>query len=97
MTAVNTYDKGDTIRLRATFVVSGVNTDPTTVTLKVKSSSGNITTYTYAGGAIIKSATGIYYKDVSITDDGIWYYRFEGTGTVATAGESQFRVRESEF
>ena len=95
--AVNTYDKGDTIRLKAEFKVSSVYTDPTTIVLKVKSASGVITTYTYALAQVTKLSTGIYYKDVSLTDDGIWYYHFEGTGTVAAAGEHQFIVRRSEF
>lgn len=95
--AVNTYDKGDTIRLWAYFKVNSVYTDPTAITLKVKSAAGVISTYTYSGATVTKSSTGIYYKDVSLTDDGIWYYRFEGTGAVAAAAESKFEVRRSEF
>lgn len=94
--AINTYDKGDTIRLWAYFKVSNVYTDPTTITLKVKDSDGTITTYTYALGQITKSSTGIYYKDISLNNDGLWYYRYEGTG-VAAAGEKSFEVRRSEF
>jgi hypothetical protein len=95
--AINTYDKGDTIRLWAYFKVNSVYTDPTAVTLRVKNAAGTVSVYTYALAEITKSSTGIYYKDVSLTDDGIWYYRFEGTGTVAAAGEYQFEVRRSEF
>jgi len=97
MTAINTYDIGDTIRLRATFTISGAATDPTTITLKVKNNSGTTSTYTYAGGTVSKTSTGIYYKDISLTNDGVWYYRFEGTGAVAAASEGQFIVRASEF
>jgi hypothetical protein len=93
----NTYDKGDLVRVKATFTVNAVLTDPTTITLKVKDPEGTVTTYTYAGGAVSKTSTGLYYKDVSVTNDGMWYYRFEGTGTVQSAGESSFRVRKSEF
>ena len=95
--AVNTYDKGDTIRLKAEFKVSSVYTDPTAVTLKVKNAAGVISTYTYALAEITKLSTGIYYKDISINDDGIWFYKFEGTGTVAAASEHKFEVRRSEF
>ena len=95
--AVNTYDKGDAVRLKGTFTVSSVNTDPTTIILKVKDSDGTISTYTYAGGTITRSATGIYYKDVTVSNDGLWYYRFEGTGAVIAAGEGSFEVRRSEF
>ena len=95
--AVNVYDKGDAVRVQCTFTVSSAPTDPTTVTLKVKDSDGTISTYTYAMGQITKSATGIYYKDIIVANDGLWYYRFEGTGACQAAGETQFRVRESEF
>jgi len=95
--AVNTYDKGDTIRLKAEFKVSSVLSDPTTVTLKVKSAVGVTSTYTYGAGEITKDAVGVYHKDVSVDDDGVWYYRFIGTGAVAAAGEYQFEVRRSEF
>jgi hypothetical protein len=95
--AVNTYDKGDAVRLKGTFTVSSVATDPTTVTLKVKDSDGTISTYTYALAQITKLSTGIYYKDVTVSNDGLWYYRFEGTGACIAAGESQFEVRRSEF
>jgi hypothetical protein len=95
--AVNTYDKGDSVRLKCTFTVNSVNTDPTTITLRVKDSDGTIAVYTYAGGTITKSAVGIYYKDVTVSNDGIWYWRYEGTGTVIAAGESSFIVRPSEF
>jgi hypothetical protein len=94
---VYTYDKGDTVRLKAEFKVSSVLTDPTAVTLKVKDAAGTTSTYTYALAEITKSSVGVYYKDIAITDDGIWYYRFEGTGAVTAAGESQFEVRRSEF
>lgn len=97
MTVVNVYDVGDSVRVSATFTVSAVNTDPSTITLKVKDPEGSITTYTYAGGTVTKQATGIFYKDVTVSNDGIWYYRFEGTGTVIAAVEGQFRVRRSEF
>ena len=95
--ATNTYDKGDAVRLRVTFTVASVNTDPTTVTLKVKNPTGTTTIYTYALAEITKSATGIYYKDISVDDDGIYAYRFEGTGTVEAATEHKIKVRSSEF
>ncbi len=94
---VNAYDKEDTIRVWAYFKVNAVYTDPTAITLKVKNAAGTTSTYTYALGEITKSSTGIYYKDISLTDDGIWYYRFIGTGTVAAAAEGSFEVRRSEF
>ena len=93
----NRYDKGDLVRLSATFTVSSTNTDPTTVTLKVQDPSGNTATYTYAAAEITKSATGQYYKDVSIDEGGTWYYRWEGTGTVITAGEGYLLASSGHF
>ena len=95
--ATNTYDKGDAVRLRVTFTIDSVNTDPTTITLRVKNPVGTKTVYTFALAEITKEATGIYYKDISVDDDGIYAYRFEGTGTVEAASEHKMKVRTSEF
>ena len=93
----NIYDKGDLVRVTVTFSVGGVTTDPTTITLKVKNPAGTVATYTYALAQIVKSATGIYYKDISVTTSGAWYYNFAGTGTVEAADENGFAVKASEF
>lgn len=86
----NRYDKGDAVRLTATFAVAGSETDPTTVTLKVKDPSKNTDTYTLATGGVTKSATGVYYRDVVLDEGGEWFYRWEGTGTCMAAGEGHF-------
>jgi hypothetical protein len=83
----NQYLKGQTVRITGTFTVSGTNTDPTTITLKVEDPSGNEASYTYALGEVTKSAAGIYYKDVVIDESGYWIYRWEGTGAVAAVDE----------
>ena len=93
----NTYEIGDKVRIKATFTVSGVKTDPTTITLRVKSPSNVISIYTYALFEITKSATGMYHKDISITESGEWFYRWEGTGAVETADEAYLVVENSEF
>lgn len=93
----NTYEIGDKVRIKATFTVSGVKTDPTTITLKVKDPAGIVTSYTYVGGTVTKSATGMYFRDVSITQSGEWFYRWEGTGAVETADEAYLVVEASEF
>jgi len=89
----NVYDKGDLIRLTATFTVSTTPTDPTTVTLKVKDPSGNVATYTYALAEITKSSTGIYYKNISLDEAGYWYYQWTGTGAVESVEEDYLMVR----
>lgn len=91
------YLEGSTIRLTATFVVGGSNTDPTTVTLKLENPSGTQTTYTYAAGQIVRSAKGIYYRDVTPDAVGEWTYRYIGTGDAAGVAETTFRITPSEI
>lgn len=93
----NAYEQGETVRITGTFSVSGVNTDPTTVTLKVQNPAGTETSYTYAASEVTKSATGVYYKDVTLSTSGVWYYRWIGTGTVVSADEDYLFVKPSEF
>lgn len=88
------YDKGDTIRVTCTFKNSaGVDTDPTAVVARVQDPAGVETTPT-----VTKSATGIYYIDVTPSLSGTYYYRFEGTGAlVAASPDGHFNVKASEF
>ena len=90
----NVYDKGDLVRITGTFTNSaGVAADPTTITLNVKDPSGNVGTYTYALAEITKSATGVYYKDISLDETGYWYYQWAGTGAVESVDEDYLVVR----
>ena len=94
---MNSYDKGDLVRLTATFTNSaGVATDPTTVTCRVKSPT-TTTVYTYNPGTVLKDSTGVYHLDVSASAVGQWYYRWEGTGAVEQADEGTFVVEASAF
>lgn len=95
----NAYDVGDLVRISATFAnVSGVNADPTTVKAKFKNPAGTVTTYTYGTDVqLVKDATGKYHVDISITSNGEWWYRWEGTGAVQAAEENDFVVRKSQF
>ena len=95
--ATNTYDKGDAVRVKVTFTVKSVNTDPTTITLRIKNPANVTTIYTYGAAEITRDDTGIYYKEISVNDDGMYHYRFEGTGTVEATSEHKFKVRASEF
>ena len=88
------YDVGDSSVLTATFTVSGTNTDPTTVTLYVNDPSGNVSTYTYSGATITKSATGIYTKTIDLDEAGTWLYRWETTGTAKAAEEGSLSVQK---
>jgi hypothetical protein len=91
------YDIGDAVRITASFYNSAtpaVLTDPTTVTVRIKPSNAAATTYTYGtDAAVVKSATGVYYIDVTITASDRWRYRWAGTGALIQAEEGSFNVR----
>lgn len=94
----NTYNRGQEVRSTVTFAVSGVATDPTAVLFKTQDPSGNETTYTFGVDAnVVKSSVGNYYADWTLDEEGRWYYRWEGTGTVIAAAEHALEVRDSEF
>jgi hypothetical protein len=93
----NTYDVGDLVRVTGTFTnAASVAQDPTAVLFKYKDPSGNKTTLTYnTDVSVVKSATGVYYVDVDVDEIGRWYYRWQGTGTGQSAGESYFDAQAS--
>lgn len=100
MANAQSYMEGSTVRVQATFAVAGVNTDPTTVTLKVKDTDGATTTYTYALAEVTRFAAGVYYKDITpkaVTTDTGWTYRWIGTGTAAGVGEATCTLLPSQI
>jgi hypothetical protein len=96
---MNRYDVGDKVRCTGTFeTAAGTDVDPAAVLFAVRTPSGATTTYTYGTDAeVVKSATGIYYVDVNITEAGVWYYRFYSTGTGQAAGEESFEAKYTFF
>lgn len=70
---------------------SGVVADPTTVTLKWFLHGGTVTTWVFGtDDEVVKDSTGIYHADIPVSAEGVHYYRWEGTGTVAAAEEGYF-------
>jgi hypothetical protein len=94
---MNSYWPGTAINLTAPFTVAGVATDPTTVTLKVKSPAGTTTTYTYALGEVTKDSVGNYSKVITPTISGAWFYWWAGTGACIATAQAGFQVYEAEF
>lgn len=91
--AINTFDVGDQVRLIGSFKdITNTLTDPTVVTVRVKTPSGIVTT-----PAATQASAGIYHVDVTLDESGTWWYRFEGTGAVVAAEENAFNVRDSHF
>lgn len=95
----NAYDRGDTIRLAATFNSSAGIYDPATVMAFVANPQGSVATYPTA--SLTRVATGCYTLDIvpSLSPpNGAWSYRFEGTPAPgAAAGEGRFVVRITSF
>jgi hypothetical protein len=88
-----TYDRGDLVRLTATFTVSSVATDPTSVVLYVRSPTGTLTTLTYGvDGAVVKVSTGVYRYDYSASAVGNVTFRWASTGVAQAASQDSFFV-----
>jgi hypothetical protein len=98
MAVLNAYDIGDCVRLSCTFATcSSTAGDPTTVALTIRDPDGVETEYTYAAGKVARSTTGSYYKDVTLSTAGTYYYRWVSTGVLTGALEWALRVRRSEI
>lgn len=101
-TRISHYDQGDVWTPQATFTVSGVETDPTEITVRVKDPDGAITVLgpvdgATGGGGITRVSAGVFKTDIQLDDAGYWFARFEGTGTAAATHETQAIVDPSEF
>lgn len=90
---------GSQVRFRGSFSnLTGVLTDPTTITLKVRPPGGAQTAYTFAAAQLIKESTGIYRMDLAINTGGVWTYRWEGAGTlIASTPDREFTVFGTSF
>ena len=95
---MNQYVLLQSVNLRATFKVNDVLTDPTTITFKMKDPAGTLTSYVYGTNAeLVKDSVGKYHVLVSLNKYGIWWYRYEGTGTAPGATEANVEVIPSQF
>lgn len=92
--ALSNYYPGDLVKLTATFAVSGVATDPTSVTCTVIDPAGTETT-----PATTKDSVGNYHATVDLTaaKSGVWTYKFTGSGACQAAMQAQFFVEPSVF
>jgi len=79
--------------LDATFLVDGVLTDPTAVSVAVTDPTGAVVTYT--GGQITKLATGRYRIDVTCSMAGEWQYVWVGTGVATDTIAGTWTVQET--
>ena len=94
-----TCNLGDAVKLSTVFSVASVATDPTTISLELKSPSKVVTTYTYAASALTKTGTGAYYKILSVSilnAPGLWHYSWIGTGTAEGVDQGSINVQPRE-
>ena len=87
------YDLSDAPTFRCEFAVDNTLTDPTTITLTIITPAKVSTDYTYGAAQITKVSTGVYTKIISLTERGVWYYRWVGTGACVAASEGTITVR----
>lgn len=91
---MNAYDIGDVVRLTGTFTVSGVATDPSTVSLVIRRPDGVKTTLVYGTDAALeRTGAGAFRCDYSPVVAGVHWYRFYSTGTAKAAEEESFTVK----
>ncbi len=95
---MTTWRTNDVATLRARFIsLAGNLTDPTTVTVKLRSPSGVITTYTYASASVTKDSTGVYSRVLTFSEAGVWAYSVVATGTITKTEEGSVRVLGSDY
>lgn len=91
---------GTSLRIEVQFAdASGTAIDPDTVTFKTYSPCGQSVTYVYDTDAEVgRSAAGAYYADIEPGEAGVWFFRWETTGTgTVFATEGRFNVQRSPF
>ncbi len=91
----NTYDVGDSVRLKAWFTVTGSYADPDIVTFWVREPNGNVDTFNFTSGTVSQETTGKFFLDIFVNAPGQWWYEIFGTGTVLAADENYFLVEIS--
>lgn len=74
------YTTGQTVTLKATFRdIAEALIDPSTVDLTIEDPDGNLTTPTPTN-----PSTGVYEHQLTLTIEGNWDYRYEGTTSEGT-------------
>lgn len=110
ITSEEKYDVGDLLKIYFYFYnEDGVTpVDPDTVTLKVKTPTGQITTYVYNVDAQVVREAGTdpannnaayirYYLLVKFTRSGWWWFRGEALGAGESSEEFGIEVAPSQF
>lgn len=96
---MNTYQKGDLVRISFVFKNSaGAPIDPAVVKIAVKDPAGVTTTYTYGTDSqLVKDSTGNYHLDQSAQHSGEYHYKPFSTGAGQAAAKGSFTVEQDDF
>jgi hypothetical protein len=99
MTAINTYDYGQVVKISVNVQVDDVDTDPGSLVFEIRAGGGTVTQYAYPTDAqVVKDSVGDYHVLWTIASEQIHYYRWQNaSGAAQGAGESHFKVRDSAF
>jgi len=93
---MSNFDIGKQVRLKGEFTDpndSDAPIDPTTITVKYKQPGGALVTHVFGVDAeVIKSGTGVYYEDVTLTASGNFTFKWFGTGNAVAAEEAGFNI-----
>jgi len=97
---INFYQLETLIRFSSAFTITsnGQAADPGAVTFWLQDPNGNQSSYTYAGGGVVRTGVGTYYCDFAPDVSGRWTYKWQGTLPVeVTSSDTYFIVNQSTF
>lgn len=78
---------GDQVRLKVTVTdTAGTATDPTTISVRVRTPSGTIRT-----PSVVRDAVGQYHADVALDEAGVWQWEWVTSGNlVLVEGDERY-------
>jgi hypothetical protein len=82
------FNKGATVRVRATFTDpdTGTDVDPGNVSIKVRAPGGTVTTKVYGTDPeVVKEATGKYLYRLTLSEEGTYHWKWIGVASDETA------------
>lgn len=87
---MNSYPVDTLVQVNVTFlsVTGQTPEDPSTVTLTVTAPDQSVTVYT--SPQVVRVSQGIYYVQFQVLENGIYIYRWQGTGSVIAASPNGF-------
>ena len=89
------YDVGDLVKLELQARdESGELRDPTKVELQVREPGGGESSQVWPAGTVQRSAVGIFFATVLITEDGVWLYEWQCTGALEFTEPGELVARE---